>query len=1035
MSALSDLFLADEATTVDALIQSLNWTPDRHAQAKGTATALVTHVRQEKTSLGALQNFLQQFSLDTDEGLALMTLAEALLRTPDSVTANALIADKVTSAQWRDMPQNVDDWVVRLAGTGLSLSRKTLDSLLGKLGAPVIRTALRQAVLFMGSQFILGKDSDDAIAAAKPFEAQGYRMSYDMLGEGARTWQDADKYLQSYEALIHALATAYPVGGSIQTRPTLSVKLSALHPRYEFAQSETCVPEMVARLLHLSRRAATANVTLTVDAEEAARLETSLEIMHQVHAAPELGDWEGFGMAIQAYDKRAGAVVREVIDWTHAHRRRLTPRLVKGAYWDSEIKTAHVNGLQDYPVFSRKVNTDVSYLACAQMMLAARDTVWCLFGTHNAYTAAALINMAGPDRSRMEFQRLHGMGEALHTHILQDYNIPASIYAPVGPYHDLLPYLVRRMLENGANSSFVNQLYNPAITIDSVTQDPVAMAQARPTRRHAQLPLPADIYGPSRQNAAGLALYAPTHLRGLQALIRNPGKQAPVGRAIINGRDVQGGQPRTVHNPSDVNHSIGTVYDAVPEMVDIAMETVCHGQVNWARTDVRQRAAILRRFADNLERSRDEWIVLLGQEAGKTIPDAVAEIREAVDFCRYYAAQAEAHFDTTGQIMPGPTGERNTLRLRPRGVFVCISPWNFPLAIFIGQVSAALAVGNTVLAKPAEQTPLIAYRAVKMLLEAGVPADAIALLPGGGDIGAAAVMHPDVAGVAFTGSTDVARKINRSLASKDGPIVPFIAETGGLNAMIVDSTALPEQVADSVIQSAFGSAGQRCSALRILALQDDIADRVMPLLHGMMATLRVGNPLDLSTDIGPVIDGDALKMLQDYTCHMAAHVPVLAQSPLSETVARSGYYFAPVMLEIPGIAAVTHEVFGPILHVMRYRATDRASVIAQLNATGYGLTFGVQTRISQVIQEVSDTVTAGNIYINRSIIGAVVGVQPFGGQGLSGTGPKAGGPHYLPRFATEQTITINTAATGGNLDLISLADEDVTENEAKTLIS
>ncbi len=1023
MSRITDLFLADEAAILDTLAGQLAWTDDRHEKAAARAGHLITQVRGDKRRLGALQTFLQQFSLDTDEGVALMTLAEALLRVPDADTANALITDKVTQAQWTDMPQTVDDWMVRAAGAGLSLSRKTLDSLLAKLGAPVIRTALRQAVAFMGGQFILGETIESAFAAAKPFEAQGYRMSYDMLGEGARTWRDADAYLHSYENLIAALAASYPAGGPITARPTLSVKLSALHPRYEFAQAENCAPEMVTRLLHLARRAASANVTMTVDAEEAARLELSLDILRQVHAAPELGDWEGFGMAIQAYDKRASAVVDEVIGWTKTHRRRLTPRLVKGAYWDSEIKAAQVAGLHDYPVYSRKVNTDVSYLACAQMMLAARDHLWCLFGTHNAYTAAALMEIAGGDTSRMEFQRLQGMGEELHTRILTEHQIPVSIYAPVGPYHDLLPYLVRRMLENGANSSFVNQLYNPQVAIADATRNPVAAALDRPTRRHAALPLPANIYGPGRRNAAGLALYAPSHLRGLQSRMHTTSQNGKHrATPIINGQNINTPHRRPIINPANHQQSVGEVQEATPAMVSMAMDTLSAGYREWRTTPVTKRAAILRDMADRLERNRDDLLMLLGQEAGKTIPDAVSEVREAVDFCRYYATEAETLFDPAGQVLPGPTGERNILRLQPRGVFVCISPWNFPLAIFIGQIAAALAAGNTVLAKPAEQTPLIAALAVRLFLEAGLPADAIALLPGDGTIGAAAVSHPNVAGVTFTGSTSVAQHINRALAAKDGPIVPLIAETGGLNAMIVDSTALPEQVADSVILSAFGSAGQRCSALRILAVQEEIADKVIALLQGMVDTLRLGNPLDLSTDIGPVIDREAQDMLHTYAQQAVQHFPVLAQAALPDTLSASGTFFPPLILDIPHVRAVTKEVFGPILHVMRYRAAGRDAVIADLNASGYGLTFGLQTRIGSVMGTVCDQVTAGNVYVNRSIIGAVVGVQPFGGQGLSGTGPKAGGPHYLPRFATEQTITLNTAATGGNLDLIRLVD-------------
>jgi RHH-type proline utilization regulon transcriptional repressor/proline dehydrogenase/delta 1-pyrroline-5-carboxylate dehydrogenase len=1019
--SLTSLFLIDEKTAVDTCAATLDWTPEKHLAAAAIAKELVESVRGAKSKPGAIQSFLREFSLDTDEGLALMTLAEALLRVPDAYTADLLIADKVTDARWTG-PNTVDDWLVRAAGAGMALSRKTLESVVARLGAPVIRQALRRAVQFMGAQFVLGENVTDAFAAAKPFEQRGYRMSYDMLGEGARTADDADRYFSAYTKLLGDLTQSYPKGSGTR-RPTVSVKLSALHPRYEYAQRDKCVPVIVERVRHLARLAANADVAMTIDAEEAARLETSLEIIRQVHDDTGLGDWDGLGLAIQAYDKRALAVINEAASWVEAHGRRLTPRLVKGAYWDSEIKLAQVNGLQDFPCYTRKSNTDLSYLACAKRMLELRDSFHCLFGTHNAYTVAAILELANGNLNRLEFQRLQGMGQALHDHVIEKYNLPVSIYAPVGPYHELLPYLVRRMLENGANSSFVNQLYDPGIPVDSVIKDPVADALSRETRRHANLKLPLDLYSPTRKNAAGMALYAPSHLRGLQHRIAHVAQaHKPVAMPIVEGEDIPTNQRRIVQNPADISHVIGEVVEAGPHLVDQAMHSLAAAFPSWAATPVKDRAAILRRFADILERDRDELMVLLGLEGGRTLPDGLSEVREAVDFCRYYAAEAEHSFNENGIPLPGPTGETNRLRLLGRGVFVCISPWNFPLAIFLGQIVAALAAGNTVLAKPAEQTPLIAHAAIKRLLEAGLPVNAIALMPGDGAVGGAAVAHGAVAGVCFTGSTEVAKIINKTLADRDGPIVPLIAETGGLNAMVVDSSALPEQVVDAALLSAFGSAGQRCSALRLLLVQDEIAPKIIDLLRGAMDMIRIGAPLDLATDVGPVIDADAKARLDDHIAILASDYQILARASLPLETATKGHFVAPVLAELPEVDTLRHEVFGPVLHLVRYNAKDLPDIIARVNASGYGLTFGLQTRINGEVDSICNAVRAGNVYINRSIIGAVVGSQPFGGMGLSGTGPKAGGPHYLPRFATEQTITVNTAATGGNLDLLKSPD-------------
>jgi RHH-type transcriptional regulator, proline utilization regulon repressor / proline dehydrogenase / delta 1-pyrroline-5-carboxylate dehydrogenase len=973
----------DEYQTVEALIAALPWDPARADRVARRTTEILQAVKATRPKLGEIESFLQQYGLNTDEGVALVCLAEALLRIPDAATANELIRDKITAVNWLEGKVETGDLLVRAARYGLSFTKSTLDSVVGNLSQPLIRQAVIQGVRRMGRQFVLGETIDEAVKNAAHEMGQGYAFSFDMLGEGARTQSMADKYMASYLHALEVLGVARAKGDLANLRTGISVKLSALHPRYSPLQAATCVPVLTERLLHLCQAAARHNLTLTVDAEEVERLELSFDIIGAVAAHTSLRDWDGFGLAVQAYQKYAPELVDQVIALAHTSKRRLRVRLVKGAYWDFEAKRAQILGLPDYPLYTRKANTDVSYLLCAHKLLAAPDSIFPMFATHNAQTLAAILEMAGDNRN-FECQRLQGMGGPLHEVTRTTFQVPSTIYAPVGTHEDLLAYLVRRLLENGANTSFLNKM-NKAVDDPALIADPVHLARAHDTRRHAALPPPPELYGPGRRNAQGGDL-AQTDERN-QIL----GPAFPLSAA-----------------PGQTTHIEAEVARAVTAFK------------SWAATDVTARADIIRKFADVLEGQTPRFMRLLQAEGFKTLHDALAEIREAVDFARYYAAEAQRHFPAEGIVLPGPTGESNHLYCQGRGAFVCISPWNFPLAIFTGQVVAALVAGNTVLAKPAEQTPRVAQAAVELLYAAGVPQDALRLVIGDGTAGASLVAYPNIAGVAFTGSVEVARLINRALAAKDGPIVPLIAETGGQNAMIVDSSALLEQVCDDVILSAFGSAGQRCSALRVLFVQNDIADRLIELLSGAMSQLRVGDPTDLATDVGPVIDAEAEARLRahlDFLSRIGARE--LARAPLTPPLDDSRPYIAPALFEIRELADLPGEVFGPILHLIRYRSDDLAQVVQAINQTGYGLTFGVQTRLDTRLASLVADISAGNIYINRSMIGAVVGVQPFGGHGLSGTGPKAGGPHYLLRFVHERTVTRNTAASGGNIALVA----------------
>jgi RHH-type proline utilization regulon transcriptional repressor/proline dehydrogenase/delta 1-pyrroline-5-carboxylate dehydrogenase len=842
-----------------------------------------------------------------------------------------------------------------------------------------------------------------------------FRYSFDMLGEGARTQDDADRYYASYSAAITAIGEA--AGNEpLPARPGISVKLSALHPRYEWVSRERVMKELVPVLLNLAQQAKRHDMNFTVDAEEADRLELSLDVIAAVFADPSLAGWDGFGLAIQAYQKRA----IEVIDWidglaTH-HNRRMMVRLVKGAYWDTEVKRAQERGLDDYPVFTRKAMTDLNYVVCAERLLAARPRLYPQFATHNALTVATILERAG-GVDGFEFQRLHGMGDALYQHLLAGRpGLACRTYAPVGGHSDLLAYLVRRLLENGANSSFVSVAADPNVPVETLLTRPQAIIATADNARHPHLPMPADLYAPRRRNSAGVELGHAASLDRLLAEIDKFKAMMPDAVPLIDGKAVMG-SARDVVSPIDGQMKVGSVVEADAANARLAMEAARKGFRTWDRTPAAIRAAALEKAADLLEARYGLFLHLLRVEAGKTLDDALSELREAVDFCRYYAAEARA-ICGEGEVLPGPTGEDNRLVRRGRGVFVCISPWNFPLAIFLGQVTAALAAGNAVIAKPAEQTPLIAFEAIKLLHEAGVPTSALHFVPGAGETGAALVAHRAVGGVAFTGSTETAWRINRSLAAKDGPIVPLIAETGGINAMIVDATALAEQVSDDVVLSAFRSAGQRCSALRLLCVQDDVADKMIAMIAGAAAELKIADPREPSTHIGPVIDAEAKAGLDAHIVSMAK----TAKLHFAGVAPTHGTYVAPHLFEIAKVEDLKREVFGPILHVVRWKSAQLDTLLDAIDGLGYGLTLGVHTRIDTVVEKIVDRLDAGNCYINRNMIGAVVGTQPFGGSRLSGTGPKAGGPDYLRRFTLEQTVTVNTAAAGGNASLIAMGE-------------
>jgi RHH-type transcriptional regulator, proline utilization regulon repressor / proline dehydrogenase / delta 1-pyrroline-5-carboxylate dehydrogenase len=1008
---LAALFLADAARPPAA---------ERRIDAR--AKKLVEAIRARTSGLGGIEDFLHAYSLSTREGLALMVLAEALLRVPDAATADRLIEDKLAAGRWLDSDVKSTALLVSASAWTLGVAARIihpgetpetiLDSIVRRLGLPAMRAASRQAMRLIGSHFVLGQTIEEALARAHSHA--DIRYSFDMLGEGARTAPDAEKYFRAYAGAIEAIG-ARAGNAPLPRRPGISVKLSALHPRYEAISRGRVLEELAPRLGALARMAKAHDLQFTVDAEEADRLELSLEVIGAVLGDPSLSGWDGLGLAVQAYQKRALDVIAWVENATAAIGRRLTVRLVKGAYWDTEIKRTQERGLADYPVFTRKAMTDLCFMACVKKLLAARPHIFPQFATHNALTVASIIEDAG-GVDGFEFQRLHGMGEALYHALLAELPKAACrVYAPVGGHRDLLAYLVRRLLENGANSSFVSVAADPNVPIEKILRRPRSRIAAAETARNRKIPLPCDLYQPERRNSTGIEFGERQSLDALLDEVRAGATAAAVAPPLVDGVALAGSE-RNVISPID-SQPVGTVREGDAALAAAAMAAAAAGFPAWAATPHQERAIALERAADRLEEDRGRLLALLQNEGGKTLDDAVAELREAVDYCRYYAAQAR--FSLAAQPLPGPTGEDNVLRYRGRGVFVCISPWNFPLAIFLGQVSAALAAGNAVVAKPAEQTPLVAARAVGLLHAAGVPATALHLLPGDGKVGASLVADARVAGVAFTGSTEVGRAINRALAQKPGPIAPLIAETGGINAMIVDATALPEQVTDDVIASAFRSAGQRCSALRLLCLQEDVADHMLDMLIGAARELKVGDPREPATHVGPVIDAEAKTKLDHWIAAMARAGRLRFCWDREHRLPSAGTYVAPAIVELDRARDLKEEVFGPVLNVVRWRAEELDALLDDIDANGTALTLGIHSRIDCTVDRIAARLANGNVYVNRNMIGAVVGTQPFGGTRLSGTGPKAGGPNYLRRFTTEQVVTVNTAAAGGNASLLA----------------
>ena len=1024
-------YAPDDKPLVEALLKEAATDPVVEKLIDQRARGYIEDMRSVQVGLGGVEDFMREFGLTTREGLAMMVLAEALLRVPDAKTADKLIEDKLAAARFDDPsgPKS-DTWLVSASSWALGVTSRLLhpgdtpqsilSSLVKRLGMPTVRVATRKAMRLLGHQFVLGETIQKALERARGQEAKGYRYSYDMLGEGARTHKDAERYFQSYAKAIEAIGKAAG-DKALPDRPGISVKLSALHPRYQAVNGDRVRDELLPKLRELAQMAKDRNLNFTVDAEEADRLEISLDIIAAMLTDPVTEGWDGFGLAVQAYQKRGIHVIDWLVNAARRTNRKLMVRLVKGAYWDTEIKHAQEGGAEGYPVFSRKAATDLSYLCCAKRMLAARDVLYPQFATHNALTVAQIIELSGGKAEGYEFQRLHGMGESLYKSVVERDGFPCRIYAPVGGHKDLLAYLVRRLLENGANSSFVTIVGDASVPVEKMLKRPKELLDNGHHATNRSIPLPKDLYGDARRNSDGVEFGCAAERNTLTSGMAKT--SAPFTEAGPLGAGLKPtGDAHPVFAPMDCSTRVGTVRFADKETARRAIENAQKGFEVWSRKPVEDRAAAIEKVGDLLEKNRDRLMAILSLEGGKCLTDGIAEIREAVDFCRYYAAEARNLFGE-GRLMPGPTGEENRYRYRGRGVFVCISPWNFPLAIFLGQISAALMAGNAVVAKPAEQTPLIAFETARLMYEAGIPEDVFYLLPGEGDVGAALTAHPAVAGVAFTGSTETAWAINGTLAAKRGPIVPLIAETGGINAMIVDATALPEQVCDDVMMSAFRSAGQRCSALRLLYVQEDVADHLLEMLEGAAKELSLGDPRLPSTDIGPVIDEEARDGILSHVDDMKESQKLRYAGKTPQGKLANGSWVAPHIIELDRAEALTREVFGPVLHVVRYKAGDLDKVLERIAATGYGLTLGVHSRIDATVKKVVDRLSVGNVYVNRNTIGAVVGTQPFGGSGLSGTGPKAGGPAYLTRFALEQVVSINTAAAGGNASLVAASDD------------
>lgn len=1032
-SALNKCYRMNEQDALVILRKSLEFTDKQNHSIAERAKKLVLDIRRSRLKKGGINAFMAEYDLSNPEGLALMCLAEALLRTPDPLTMNRLIRDKLSQGHWQAHLSKSDSLFVNAGTYGLVLANKLLpentlapraltsnvSEFFTRHTETIIRQTTRYAMRVLGNHFVMGETIQDALNRAVKNENRGYRYSYDMLGEAAKTNDDALRYQNEYSNAIHAIGKA-GVGQDLYARAGISIKLSAIHCRYEYMNMTRVMTELLPRVKALCLLAKAHDISLTIDAEETDRLIPSLLLLEQLARDPELSGWKGLGLAVQAYQKRAFYVLDFLIALAHETGRRFMVRLVKGAYWDSEIKLAQEQGLSDYPVFTRKPYTDISYLACAKKMLSHTDVIFPMFATHNAYSVSAIFEMAGEYRD-YEFQCLHGMGDSLYDRVVEktsEINIPCRIYAPVGSHEDLLAYLVRRLLENGANSSFVNQILDARIPAEQLVESPLSLAKKMDYQSHPAIPLPLNIYGDSRMNAKGLDLSNPHELTQVVNQLHEACHDQWLAVPMLHDKLEFSKRKTALYNPSHCDEVVGHVIVATATEVEKALQAAVKAYASWQNTTPAERAVLLRRMADLLENNMTHLMAMCIREAGKSIFNAISEIREAVDFCRYYAEQAELIF--TPHAFKGVTGETNQLEWHGRGVIVCISPWNFPLAIFLGEITAALAAGNVVIAKPAEQTPLIATFAIELLHQAGFPREVVQMLPGTGEeVGAKLVSDPRVDGVIFTGSTETARHIHASLAAKKGPIVPLIAETGGQNAMVVDSSALPEQVVRDAVASSFDSAGQRCSALRVLFIQNDIADRVITMLEGAMRELKVGNPMLIHTDVGPVIDSAAQTKLLAHIEAMKTKGNVRYQTPLPPD-AKNGYFVPPTLIEIPHMTCLTEEVFGPILHVIRFNGNELDDVIDQINGTGYGLTFGIHSRIEATIAYFKARVRAGNIYVNRNMIGAVVGVQPFGGEGLSGTGPKAGGPYYLPRLAVERVVSTNTTASGGNTSLMSL---------------
>ncbi|MCY3750897.1 MAG: bifunctional proline dehydrogenase/L-glutamate gamma-semialdehyde dehydrogenase PutA [Gammaproteobacteria bacterium] len=1025
-------YLADEADIVERLLPLARPQPALKEKIEDTARSLAENVRARQHNSSGLHAFLNHYDLSSHEGVVLMCLAEALLRIPDAGTMDVLIADKLNSADWERHLGKDSSLFVNASTWGLMLTGKLLyhgqedtpvlpdlmRKLLSRLEQPVLRAALKAAMKIMADEFVLGRNINEAIRRSRTTALRRYRFSYDMLGEAALTNNTADCYEQAYAQAIETLGAAAGSGARSADRPGISVKLSSLCPRFEPNQSDRAIRELTARMLRLCAAARAAGIALTIDAEETERLEMSIRVFERLFRHNGLRAWSGLGVAVQAYQKRAMPLLGSLNRLADEQDRIIPVRLVKGAYWDMEIKRAQEQGLADFPVFTLKRNTDVSYLACARYLLAHCPRIYPQFATHNAHTVSYIHHHAG--EREFEFQRLYGMGEELYAGVTdpQGLNVPCRVYAPVGAHEDLLPYLVRRLLENGANVSFINRVADREISVSELVADPVdAVERNNGTVRHPRIPAPPDLFRPERKNSRGLNFADHAELTPLFESVTRARRHEWTAFPMVNGKTL-GGKSRTIFNPADIREQVGRVWDATPGIAAQALTVTAEASASWRRTTGEHRAGILEKAADIVEAHLAELAALCVLEAGKCLRDAHDDVREAIDFLRYYAGCCR-RLMVADLELPGPAGETNNLQLCGRGVFVCISPWNFPVAIYTGQIAAALAAGNTVIAKPAEQATLVAYRLTGFLYEAGIPKEVLAFLPGTGpELGNALLYDPRVAGVAFTGSTETARHINLNLAARNGPLANLIAETGGINAMLVDSSALPEQVVRDAVQSAFNSAGQRCSALRVLCLQNEIAERVLKLLVNHMDEWVVGDPARLDTDMGPVIDLAAQTRLEDYISSAQKGGRLIYRG--SGPSAARGWFVPPAIIEIQRLSELKEEIFGPVLHVLRYDAAKLDALLDRINGLGYGLTLGIQSRIEQRAEFIRERIRVGNVYVNRNMVGAVVGVQPFGGCGLSGTGPKAGGPHYLLRFTSEQTHTVNTAAIGGNAGLLTM---------------